>query len=605
MIRPLLAAIAVLAIAAPAAAAHGGSGSPDAEIFATNNTATITDQNDPRLDDRLYRFADRVTDIIRDGGGKPRGSELLDGVFCCELTFERSRRFDVDRVSRGELHDIAETVRRRFLQGSVLTFDRLDRKDPKVNAIELDVPKVSAKALRNGLLADPEAANRLFGGSVTLDKHLLLVAALEDADFARAFAKKIGGDVKRAETTYGEREFVSAATDGRARIVKRTLIITGTPESDTIALRDGRRLEIDFGDDGVVDFEPSFRRFDRIRFEGGDGHDTIVSHAKELELFAESFDGIERIDLMDPDRVTVNDLAPAGVQEVYVNLGDGVDRVTVNGSNERDNVSVLGFGTTVFVLGPTFVQINGPDKFDRLRVNGRGDEDDMSASTDLMRLTLDGDNGGGTLFGGPGDDVLIGGDGFDEVTGGKGNDRARMGGYFDRFTWRPGDGSDVIDGGASHDSLFFHGINANEVFDFLRDGKRVRLVHDPGADVVDLGGVEELDAIAMGGEDLFDIRDLSGTGVDLIDLSLAPGFGVPGGDNTADRVRIEGTDDDDALTVVGKKLFAGTVTLTGLETKLNLTHTEGADTLAIDTLEGDDSVDSSGLEAGVIGLEAD
>ena len=59
-----------------------------------------------------------------------------------------------------------------------------------------------------------------------------------------------------------------------------------------------------------------------------------------------------------------------------------------------------------------------------------------------MRLTLDGGDGGGTLFGGPGDDVLIGGDGFDDVDGGKGNDVARMRGYFDRFTWHPGDGTD-------------------------------------------------------------------------------------------------------------------------------------------------------------------
>ena len=50
MIRPLLAAAAVLAIAAPRAARGGGA--PDAEIFATDNTALITDPDDPRLDDR-------------------------------------------------------------------------------------------------------------------------------------------------------------------------------------------------------------------------------------------------------------------------------------------------------------------------------------------------------------------------------------------------------------------------------------------------------------------------------------------------------------------------------------------------------------------------
>ena len=128
---PALAAAAIaaaLALAAPSGA-HAARPLPDAEIFATNNTAVITDPADPRLDDRLGRFARVVNRIVREGGAKPRGSELLDGVFFSSdfgtTTFERSRRFDVDRVSDDELHDIAETIHRRFLQQSVLTFDHL------------------------------------------------------------------------------------------------------------------------------------------------------------------------------------------------------------------------------------------------------------------------------------------------------------------------------------------------------------------------------------------------------------------------------------------------------------------------------------------------
>ena len=611
MIRPLLAAAAVLAVAAPSAAAHGG-GAPDAEIFATNNTAIITDSNDHRLDDRLYRFADRVTEIIRDGGGKPRGSELLDGVFFdgSSLTFERSRRFDVDKVSGNELFDIAETVRRRFLQGSVLTFDHLDRRDPDVNAIELDVPKVSAKALREGLLADPEAAGRLFGGSVTLDKHLLLVADRADADFARAFAKKIGGDVKRATTSYGDREFVSAATDGRARIEKRTLVITGTPEDDTIALRDtARRLQIDFGNDGVVDFEPSLRRFDRIRFEGGDGRDTLVSHAKEVDLSAEAFDGIELIDLVEPDRVTVDDLSSTAVEEVHVHLGDDgtVDRVVTNGSRDQDQILVSGFQNSVSVIGPTYVKIDGADRFDRLRVNGNGGSGDLiSTSTDLMKFTLAAGDDGATLLGGPGDDVLIGGDGFDGAQGGKGNDVARLGNYFDSFSWKPGDGNDIVDGGASRDSLFFEGTNAAETFDIQPDGHHVRLARDVDGVVMDLNNIDEIDPRAGDGADLFRIGDLSGTGVQLVDVSLAPTLSFANGDKAADRVEIDGTAGDDELTLVGKKAFSGTATLTGLPAKLNITFAEGAlDTLAVHTGKGDDTVDSSGLAPDTIKLEID
>ena len=80
----------------------------------------------------------------------------------------------------------------------MLTFDHLPRGDEEVDAIELEVPGVTAQALRDGLLADATAREHLFGGSVTLDGRLLLVADLADADLARDFAERIGGDMRRA-----------------------------------------------------------------------------------------------------------------------------------------------------------------------------------------------------------------------------------------------------------------------------------------------------------------------------------------------------------------------------------------------------------------------
>src|SRR5215468_4081845 len=114
---PLLAA---LALAAPASAlAHDR---PDAQIFATNNTRVITDPADPQLSDPLNAFANQVERIVVRGGGSPRGSQLLDGVFFSSdlntTTFERSREFDVDRVDDDELHAIADTIRGRFGQES-------------------------------------------------------------------------------------------------------------------------------------------------------------------------------------------------------------------------------------------------------------------------------------------------------------------------------------------------------------------------------------------------------------------------------------------------------------------------------------------------------
>lgn len=211
-----IAAAALLAAAigaAPSAATdHNNGGLPDAEIFATNNTAIITDPADPRLDNRLNGFARKVTRIIRRGGGTPLGSQLLDGVFFSSdlntTTFERSRDFDVDHVSDEELQQIAETVRQRFDQQSVLTFDYLPAGAKDVDGVELEVPGVSADALRQGLLGDQVAREALFGGSVTLDGRLLLVTDLANVKLARDFAAKIGGDLRRAVVRPGDVEFV-------------------------------------------------------------------------------------------------------------------------------------------------------------------------------------------------------------------------------------------------------------------------------------------------------------------------------------------------------------------------------------------------------------
>jgi hypothetical protein len=230
MHRLLIVTLAAFALAAPpSAAAHGGGGHrlPDAEIFATNNTAVISDPDDPRLRAPLIGFAREVERIVRQGGGTPRGSQLLDGVFFSSdlgtTTFERSREFDVDDVTDDELHTIADTVRSRFAQESVLTFDHLPPGDDEINALELEVPGVTAQALRDGLLADQTARERLFGGSVTLDGHLLLVADLADAELARAFTERIGGDPRRAATRYGEREFVEGPAGAERRAAEHVI----------------------------------------------------------------------------------------------------------------------------------------------------------------------------------------------------------------------------------------------------------------------------------------------------------------------------------------------------------------------------------------------
>jgi hypothetical protein len=212
-LRALLAVAALCSVGTDAAVASGDHPRlPDAEILAANTTAVITDPNDTRLGDRLVHFKRQVGRIIRRGGGHPSGSRLLDGVFYSSIlgmtTFERSRDFDVDGVSRRQLRAIADRIRQRFHQQTVLTFDYPERRSDPVDAIEVEVPGVSAQQLRDGFLADADAREHLLGGSVTLDRRLVLIASLEDRRLVKRFVGEIGGDYADATIRRGRREFV-------------------------------------------------------------------------------------------------------------------------------------------------------------------------------------------------------------------------------------------------------------------------------------------------------------------------------------------------------------------------------------------------------------
>ncbi|MCB5182734.1 hypothetical protein [Streptomyces antimicrobicus] len=192
------------------AAAHGRC--PTAEIFATDNTAVITDPADPRLKTRLVRFEHEVRGIIRAHGARPGASTLLDGVFWSgelqRATYERSRAFDVHRVGAQGLHHIADVVRKQYDQESVLTFRCLPRTSPETDAVEIRADGVTATRLHDELVADPQARERLGGGSVAVDGRLILVAPLAELPLARAFAERLGVDWEKAEIRYGDEEFV-------------------------------------------------------------------------------------------------------------------------------------------------------------------------------------------------------------------------------------------------------------------------------------------------------------------------------------------------------------------------------------------------------------
>ncbi|HEX7308942.1 hypothetical protein [Lentzea sp.] len=218
--RKLLVAVTSALAFAVSTGTAAGAPLPLPEIFATNNTAVITDPDDPRLQDRLVRFDHDVRGIVRANGGVTTRSTLLDGVFWSSdrqvTTFERSRKFDVALGEEGLRH-AAETIGEQFRQESVLTFRFLPASSPAVDAVQVEVDGITARQVRQGLLDDAVAREKLGGGSVTLQDKAILIAGVDDLPTVRAFVANIGGDFRKAKVRKGTWEFVSGAEGTAAK----------------------------------------------------------------------------------------------------------------------------------------------------------------------------------------------------------------------------------------------------------------------------------------------------------------------------------------------------------------------------------------------------
>jgi Ca2+-binding RTX toxin-like protein len=420
-----------------------------------------------------------------------------------------------------------------------------------------------------------------------------------------------------------------------------SLTLDGGTGDDTIAGSQGADLLLGGDGNDTIDGNGGADRAfmgagdDTFVWDPGDGSDTIEGEAgsdtmrfnganvaEQVELSANgnrlrffrtqaniTMDtaGVERVDfnaLGGADLVTVDDLTRTDVTSVNADLGgaDGqADRVVVNGTNGSDRIRVNQGAAGLAVTGlDAQVTLHNQEPSDALVVRGLDGNDDIAAAglpAQAIALTLDGGAGDDELFGGLGNDMLLGGDGNDTMDGSKGNDVALMGAGDDTFAWDPGDGSDVVEGGDGEDSMQFIGANIAEQIHVSANGNRVLFVRDIANVTMDLAGVEQIDFQALGGADLVDVGDLTGT--DLASLQVDLG----GADGAIDRVAVAGTDGEDAITVNGD---AGGVKVSGLHTGVEILDPEFAnDRLDVNTGAGRDSVDSSQLAPGTIQLSVD
>jgi Ca2+-binding RTX toxin-like protein len=348
--------------------------------------------------------------------------------------------------------------------------------------------------------------------------------------------------------------------------------------SDVVEGQGGRDTMVFVGSDDAEKFDISANG-SRVRLTRDVGNVTM------------DLNGIETIDLNalgGADTITVNDLSATDVSDVNLDLsgsagtGDGQpDAVIINGTNGDDVGRIAAFDNgarigAVVGLFP-FVNITGAEATnDTLTVNALGGNDTVDASNlpaNLIGLTVNGGAGNDTILGSQGNDT---------------------------FVWNPGDGSDTIDGDGGFDTMVFNGSDDAEKFDISANGSRVRLTRDIGGVAMDLNGVEDIDLNANGGADTIAVNDQSTTDLFQVNLNLTSSAGS--GDGQPDAVIVNGTNGDDVVRIAafdnGTNIVVG-----GLLPKVSIVGAEGAnDTLTVNTLGGNDTVDTSGLPAGLIGL---
>jgi Ca2+-binding RTX toxin-like protein len=326
---------------------------------------------------------------------------------------------------------------------------------------------------------------------------------------------------------------------------------------------------------------------------GGDGNDTLDGGTGNNQLFGQGGN----------DRMIWN---PGGGSDLFEG-GDGIDTAQVNGGNASEVFTITPNGTRVrfdrISPAPFSLDIGTTEN---LVINANGGDDVITASNGLaglINLTIDGGAGNDTITGGDGNDTLIGGDGNDVVNGGRGNDTALLGTGDDTFIWNPGDGSDTVEGQDGFDTLIFNGSNANENMTISANGSRARLFRDVGNVTMDLNGMERIQLAALGGADNIVVNNLAATNVKevAIDLSGTPGTNT--GDGQADSVTVNGTAGRDNVQVTGT---GGNVSVSGLASTVTIAGSEGAnDRLTINTLDGNDVINASGLAAGTTQLTID
>ena len=196
-------------------------------------------------------------------------------------------------------------------------------------------------------------------------------------------------------------------------------------------------------------------------------------------------------------------------------------------------------------------------------------------------------------------DLINAGGGNDTVEGGGGADEINLGSGNDVFTWRRGDGNDIVDGGSDFDILRFLATTVSETLSLASNGNRALLFSSPNSGPnaqIDLNAIERIE-LAVDAFDGVAIFDLRGTGIADVAIQIAPG------ETFLSSFSFQ------AVTAAVNLVFAGDLDLivvTGLGARVTIAGLDGVTLNSSGTSSfyaagsaGNDSFDTSGLDQSV------
>ena len=265
-----------------------------------------------------------------------------------------------------------------------------------------------------------------------------------------------------------------------------------------------------------------------------------------------SYNGANAGTVINAEILNVEGLAGNDLIQVFsVDTGSGLSEIELIGGDGNDYISVQSLKSGTFNIsgGDGNDTIYGADTPGVMVIHGGAGDDAITLGT--AETAAYGEAGNDTLNGSSGADTLSGGDGNDLITGGTGSDQLDGGADEDVIVWNIGDGSDLVEGGTGLDELIVNGDStAGNVFTVQQQLSNSILFEVLIAgQVIDSGAIEHVSLTGGSGSDTFNIGDLTGTGVTLVDTNF-------GDDTVADTVSVLGSALDDHIILAGTTTVA-------------------------------------------------